>query len=330
MAFGRACKAGPVGAAGTMTNRKFGKRGLGEGIGMIPVLGSFAMAIGYTVVMGWIVKYMIGTFTGSTTRPDSVEEYAGNFGTIATTFGNNGWQIIALVLGIGILVFGVAGGIEKANKVMMPIFFALFIGLGIYIFFQNGASDGYKYIFTIDVKGIRDPLVWVYGLGQAFFSQSIAGNGTLIYGSYLSSKAFSFYARWKSGINSVLCGSFFCRLKLTYNLYEAPIATVQEKLKFSRVGACVVTGGTGLLISLFIQGIVSDWMDVVSIYGCPLGAGLMGIMFFWIGDREFVESEVNKGAQKTVARWFYPLCKYVFCPICFIVLIAGAISGGIG
>ncbi len=24
------------------------------------------------------------------------------------------------------------------------------------------------------------------------------------------------------------------------------------------------------------------------------------------------------------------LCKYVFCPICFIVLIAGAISGGIG
>ena len=295
MAFGRACKAGPVGAAGTMTNRKFGKRGLGEGIGMIPVLGSFAMAIGYTVVMGWIVKYMIGTFTGSTTRPDSVEEYAGNFGTIATTFGNNGWQIIALVLGIGILVFGVAGGIEKANKVMMPIFFALFIGLG-----------------------------------QAFFSLSIAGNGTLIYGSYLSSKAFSFYARWKSGINSVLCGSFFCRLKLTYNLYEAPIATVQEKLKFSRVGACVVTGGTGLLISLFIQGIVSDWMDIVSIYGCPLGAGLMGIMFFWIGDREFVESEVNKGAQKTVARWFYPLCKYVFCPICFIVLIAGAISGGIG
>lgn len=183
---------------------------------MIPVLGSFAMTIGYTVVMGWIVKYMIGTFTGSTTRPDSVEEYAGNFGTIATTFGNNGWQIIALVLGIGILVFGVAGGIEKANKVMMPIFFALFIGLGIYIFFQNGASDGYKYIFTIDVKGIRDPLVWVYGLGQAFFSLSIAGNGTLIYGSYLSSKAFSFYARWKSGINSVLCGSIFCRLKLTY------------------------------------------------------------------------------------------------------------------
>lgn len=123
---------------------------------------------------------------------------------------------------------------------------------------------------------------------------------------------------------------FFAGLSSLINLYEAPIATVQEKLKFSRVGACVVTGGTGLLISLFIQGIVSDWMDVVSIYGCPLGAGLMGIMFFWIGDREFVESEVNKGAQKTVARWFYPLCKYVFCPICFIVLIAGAISGGIG
>ena len=29
-------------------------------------------------------------------------------------------------------------------------------------------------------------MVWVYALGQAFFSLSVAGNGTLIYGSYLS------------------------------------------------------------------------------------------------------------------------------------------------
>ena len=35
-------------------------------------------------------------------------------------------------------------------------------------------------------------------------------------------------------------------------------------------------------VSLLIQGIVSDWMDVLSIYICPLGAGLAGIMFFWV------------------------------------------------
>ena len=29
-------------------------------------------------------------------------------------------------------------------------------------------------------------------------------------------------------------------------------------------------------------GIVSDWMDILSIYICPLRAGLAGIMFFWV------------------------------------------------
>lgn len=64
------------------------------------------------------------------------------------------------------------------------------------------------------------------------------------------------------------------------NLYEAPIATVQEKLHLSRVPACGVIAAIGIIVSLLIQGIVSTWMDILSIYICPLGAGLAGIMFF--------------------------------------------------
>ena len=56
------------------------------------------------------------------------------------------------------------------------------------------------------------------------------------------------------------------------NLYEAPIATVQEKLHLGRVQACAVIAVIGAVISVVIQGIVSDWMDVLSIYICPLGA----------------------------------------------------------
>ncbi len=41
----------------------------------------------------------------------------------------------------------------------------------------------------MDPAGLLDPMVWVYALGQAFFSLSIAGNGTLIYGSYLAREA---------------------------------------------------------------------------------------------------------------------------------------------
>lgn len=63
MSFGRAARSGPIDAFGMVCEKK-GKRKVGEGLGMIPVLGSLAMAIGYTVVMGWILKYAVGTFTG--------------------------------------------------------------------------------------------------------------------------------------------------------------------------------------------------------------------------------------------------------------------------
>ncbi len=65
MSFGRATRSGPIDAFGIAMEKK-GKRKLGELLGGIPVLGALAMAIGYTVVMGWILKYMIGAFTGST------------------------------------------------------------------------------------------------------------------------------------------------------------------------------------------------------------------------------------------------------------------------
>ena len=105
---------------------------------------------------------------------------------MASAFGNNGWQLAALFFCILILMFGVGSGIENANKLMMPVFFILFVFLGIYVAFQPGAMQGYRYIFRIDPEILADPKTWIFALGQAFFSLSVAGNGTLIYGSYLS------------------------------------------------------------------------------------------------------------------------------------------------
>lgn len=86
---------------------------------------------------------------------------------------------------MAILMFGVGRGIEKANR-YSAVFFVLFVILGIYVFFQPGAADGYHYIFRVDKTALMNPKTWIFALGQAFFSLSVAGNGTLIYGSYLS------------------------------------------------------------------------------------------------------------------------------------------------
>ena len=379
MSFGRATKSGPVDAFGYACETK-NKRKLGEVIGFIPVLGALAMAIGYTVVMGWILKYMIGAFTGKTLAPADTEGFAASFGSMASAFGNNVWQIVALVIGIIILMFGVGRGIEKANKIMMPVFFILFAVLGIYVAFQPGAIEGYKYIFRVDPKAFADPKTWIFALGQAFFSLSVAGNGTLIYGSYLSDNEdiptaagrvalfdtiaallaalviipamattgaqlnqggpglmFIFLpALFKSMPGGYIVAIIFfvavfmAGLSSLINLYEAPIATIQEKLHLGRKASCAIIAVIALVVSICIQGIVSGWMDILSIYICPLGAGLAGIMFFWVCGKKYVETQVNTGRDKKLTDKFYPICKYIFCPICFLVLILGIVLGGIG
>lgn len=379
MSFGRATKSGPVDAFGYACETK-NKRKLGEAIGFIPVLGALAMAIGYTVVMGWILKYMIGAFTGKTLASADTEGFAASFGSMASAFGNNVWQIVALVIGIIILMFGVGRGIEKANKIMMPVFFILFAVLGIYVAFQPGAIEGYKYIFRVDPEAFADPKTWIFALGQAFFSLSVAGNGTLIYGSYLSDNEdipaaagrvalfdtiaallaalviipamattgaqlnqggpglmFIFLpALFKSMPGGYIVAIIFfvavfmAGLSSLINLYEAPIATIQEKLHLGRKASCAIIAVIALVVSICIQGIVSGWMDILSIYICPLGAGLAGIMFFWVCGKKYVETQVNTGRDKKLTDKFYPICKYIFCPICFLVLILGIFLGGIG
>ena len=105
---------------------------------------------------------------------------------------------------------------------------------------------------------------------------------------------------------------------------------MQEKFKLGRVPACAFTGIVGVIVSLLIQSIVSDWMDVLSIYICPLGAGLAGIMFFWVCGKAFVEKQVNTGRETPFTKQYYTICKYFYVPVCFIVLILGIVLGGIG
>ena len=379
MSFGRAARSGPVDAFGYACEIK-GHRSTGELLGYIPVLGALAMAIGYTVVMGWILKYMVGAFTGATLAPSDADGFGAEFGQMASSFGNNGWQIVALVIGMIILMFGIGQGIEKANRIMMPVFFILFAILGIYVAFQPGAIDGYRYIFRIDPVILANPKTWIFALGQAFFSLSVAGNGTLIYGSYLSDEEdipaaagrvalfdtiaallaalviipamatigaqldqggpglmFIYLpALFKSMPGGYLIAIIFfvavfsAGLSSLINLYEAPIATIQEKLHLGRKASCGVIAVIALAVSICIQGIVSDWMDVLSIYICPLGAGLAGIMFFWICGKTYVNAQVNKGRKKPFTDLFLPVCKYIYCPVCVLVLILGILLGGIG
>ena len=182
MAFGRAMRSGPHGAFRGVL-QKYGKEKFGF-LGVIPLIGTLGIAIGYTVIMGWVLRYIVGAVSGSLFAGDP----AAYFGAISGPLGSLGWHILAAILTFVVLSAGVSAGIERASKVIMPAFFLIFVGLAIYVSTIPGAEAGYAFMFNPDWGALSDPKAWVYAMGQAFFSLSLAGCGTVVYGSYLSDK----------------------------------------------------------------------------------------------------------------------------------------------
>lgn len=180
ISFGRAFRSGPVGAFEKATLTKNSK--VGKYIGYIPVIGSLGIAIGYSVVVGWSLRFLVGSVTGSMFEVESAKYFA----DLGTSMGSLRWHFLAILICFIIMIGGISKGIEKVNKVMMPAFFFLFIALAIKISTLPGAEEGYKFLFHPDFEKLKNPLAWIYALGQAFFSLSLAGSGTLVYGSYLS------------------------------------------------------------------------------------------------------------------------------------------------
>ena len=182
MAFGRAMQSGPLGAfkkAFEMKNSRFGSF-----FGLIPVIGSLGIAIGYSVIIGWILKFLADSIIGNIVNK---EDPAVVFTELSRDFGSVPWHLLGLVLVLICMSFGISRGIEAVNKIMMPAFFVLFLFLAVRVAFLSGSAPGYSYLFKPDWSEMTDPRTWVYAMGQAFFSLSLAGSGTVVYVSDLKS-----------------------------------------------------------------------------------------------------------------------------------------------
>nr|WP_276857286.1 sodium-dependent transporter [Intestinimonas timonensis] len=178
-AFGRLTGTGARGSF-DYAMRSRGWKG-GSILGILPLLGVLGIAIGYSVVVGWVLRYAAGSLTGSllSSQPDAY------FEQLAVSFGSIPWHFIVIAATVVILVLGVIAGIEKISKFMMPAFYVFFLVIAVRVAFLPGAAEGYRYLLEPDWSYLLKFETWVMAMGQAFFSLSINGAGMLIYGSYM-------------------------------------------------------------------------------------------------------------------------------------------------
>lgn len=182
-AIGRKAGTGTLGSYELCWSEK--KKGkAGKILGWIPLLGSLGIAIGYSVIIGWVLRFLCGSVTNTVLEKDSKEYFA----DVTGFMGNVPWHVIVIIITVVVLLIGAATQIEKANKILMPLFFTLFAILAVRVFFLPGSKEGYEFIFVPKWEALTNIDTWVMAMGQAFFSLSITGSGMIVYGSYLSKK----------------------------------------------------------------------------------------------------------------------------------------------
>ena len=181
-AIGRRSRTGTLGsyrAAWANRSEKLGKAG--GLVGWLPLAGSMCIAIGYAVIIAYVLKAFWGSVSGELMDVDTGKWFDSFSGADYSVIP---FHIIVVVMTLLTLLLG-AKSIEKSNKVMMPVFFIIFLILAIRVAFLPGAAKGYAFMFTPRWEELKDPMVWIWAMGQAFFSLSVTGSGMIVYGAYL-------------------------------------------------------------------------------------------------------------------------------------------------
>ena len=135
----------------------------------------------YSVIGGWVIKYLVEYITGHGDLLASDEYF--------TSFISNGIStelcfIVFALFTLLIIYAGVRNGIERVTRIMMPILVVLSVLIAVYSITRPGALAGVKYFLVPNVQNFSWMTV-VTAMGQMFYSLSIAMGILITFGSYM-------------------------------------------------------------------------------------------------------------------------------------------------
>ena len=300
-------------------------------LGYLSVVTPMIIVSYYSIVGGWSIEYFFKSFSL-------------NFGDFRPT----GWvpllfNTIFLSLSCGIVAFGVKAGIEKFNKISIPLLFVLIVLIMIYSVNMPGADKGIDYLIKPDFSKITGR-TFAFALGQSFYSMSLGMGIVLTYSSYvhkdenlvasgagtvLAALLFSILSPLLATIIAVLF--FFsvvvAAMTSSISLIEVGVAYLVEEKGIKRSVACLL-----VFLLAWVLGLASVFsmeafgkVDAFS-SNFMLTVGVMLVVLFvgWKMDKKEIRDELTNGGtiNNKVFGVFYFLVRYVAPIVVMIIFIS--------
>lgn len=158
--IGRASRHGTPGAFRDFIGKKY------TWMGTVVAVTMACVASYYSSVIAWVAYYLGLSFTKGYYNTDKVELFNSvSNGNIITVI------IFVLVLGLSAFIaYNGVKGIEKANKIFIPILFTCLIAAAIRSVTLPGAEKGLNYLFSFNPGELLNYKIWLEGLTQAVWS----------------------------------------------------------------------------------------------------------------------------------------------------------------
>lgn len=135
----------------------------------------------YAVVMGWTIKYF--TVAASGGLSSNVEAMWNSY--ISSPMQVVFFQFVAIAVGFFIVHRGITGGVEKTNRILLPILFFLLIFLAIWSLTLPGAFNGLRFLFVPKFEYLGRGETWVRALAQSAWSCSAGMGMAITYACYM-------------------------------------------------------------------------------------------------------------------------------------------------
>lgn len=253
-----------------LTYARIGKGKKFEFVGWLPVFLTLGITTYYPIILAWALMYMFFSFNLSWGSAPGDFFYAdvlqlgdatkifdlGNFIPMVLLALAAVWVITGIIL-----LAGVKTGIERANRIMIPLLLVLFVIFVIRAVTLEGATTGLNAFFTPDWTEIMKPGVWIAAYGQIFFSLSICMGIMITYSSYLPK-------RTEIGSSALITGFANSSVELLAGFGIFGALGFMATIKGVEV-ADVATSGPGLVFAVF--------PEIISKLPFPQ---LFGVVFF--------------------------------------------------
>jgi len=178
LAIGKRTRRGVIGSFGEMAGSKF--TWMGTWVAFVTA----AITFYYTVVTGWCIKYFFATLFQDLTKREPTRFWE----SFTSSYEPVGFHLLAVFIGCAIIYFGVAKGIERANKILIPSLLVLLLIAAARSLTLPGALQGLNFLFSPNLRQLGHIDIWLNALSQTAWSTGAGWGLMLTYGVYSRKK----------------------------------------------------------------------------------------------------------------------------------------------